>query len=87
MPDTRPIHYAGAGTGGDFFSCYHEELKAHVAACDALKAATAPHYPTRAQWRNVRPAAPRRHTSLSNVTCDYCWRQIATMARVRLNGG
>lgn len=62
----KVVHYVAHGQGGDFYSCYQQELRAYVAS---------------GEWDSRDPKLrPLRHTSLSKVTCLDCWRHIYAKA-------
>jgi hypothetical protein len=76
----RTIHYAALGTGSWATTCFIDRMRAHLASAEKLPDDIRPgHYHLGKTISSV--PAPRRHTDLTKVTCDGCWREILELGR------
>jgi hypothetical protein len=74
---SRPVHYHAHGNGLRF-DCFNIEARAwsddYRRAQAEAQAAGAPSFHVK-----VATLYPRRSTNLAKVSCEDCWKEIATM--------
>jgi len=80
----RPVHYRPYGARV-MFDCYRKAIKAHIDSGVKDAGISEPNR-WQAPTTHYSVPMPLAHSSLDAVTCRDCWREIARMARERLNG-